>query len=346
MDGTLGVALLLVLSGSAVAFTRKLRVAAAPDEWVILIRNGRLVKAGVGITVWRWPWEQAARFTSTLQRVSFHADGLSRERIPVQIQGHLFWSISTEGEGPFQAFRSLGPVNLEVGREEGKHLLGRPQYHAFQQLVAAEVQRLAATHPLEQLLLDQDAFVGRLSKRLNELHGPMGIAVERVELLQVRPADPALLQAMGAKEAEAIRAEAERLKLETDRALRLREQEISQERALAVEADARALDLARIDRETEALEARLVGERKEAEGKREAILILAEAEERKSQALRDYELNCLTVEKSSEAMGRIHEARWVSVGAENPMSAMLSGLQSVMAGMQPSREDTTTGAPR
>ncbi len=337
MEGALGIALLLVTVCLAY-FSKKLRVSAAPDEWVILIRNGRLVKAGVGVTVWRLPWDQAARFTSTLQRVSFHAEGLSRERIPVSVQGHLFWTISAEGDGPFQAFRSLGPVNLEVGREEGKHLLGRPQYHAFQQLVAAEVQRLAALHSLEQLLLDQDEFVAQLSTRLADLHEPMGIAVERVELLQVRPADAALLQAMGARESESIRSEAERLKLETERALHLRAQEIQQERALAVEEDARALDQARRERESEALEARLEGQRREAEGKREAILILAEAEERKSQTLRDYEISRLALEKSSEALGRIKEARWVSMGSENPMATFLSGLQGVMEGIRSGRE--------
>lgn len=337
MEGALGIALLFAIICLAY-FGKKLRVIAAPDEWVILIRNGRLVKAGVGISVLRWPWDQAARFTSTLQRVSFHAEGLSRERIPVLVQGHIFWTISAEGDGPFQAFRSLGPVNLEVGREEGKHLLGRPQYHAFQQLVAAEVQRLAAIHPLEKLLLDQDGFVAQLSTRLAELHEPMGIAVERVELLQVRPVDAALLQAMGAKESESIRSEAERLKLETDRALRLRAQEIQQEEALAVEEDARALDQVRRERETEALEARLAGERREAEGKREAILILAEAEEEKSQTLRDYEISRFALEKSSEAFGHIREARWVSMGPENPMAAILSGLQGVIEGIRPGRE--------
>src|SRR6185369_17489337 len=53
--------------------------AAQPDEWLLCLRNGRLIKAGVGISLWRRPGDVVVRFTSTVQRVSFSVSALSRE---------------------------------------------------------------------------------------------------------------------------------------------------------------------------------------------------------------------------------------------------------------------------
>src|SRR5262245_58130680 len=120
-------------------------VIAQPDEWLLCIRNGTLVKAGVGIYLWRRPRDVVARFTSTMQRVSFAVEAISRERVPISIEGFIFWSVSSDGEGPFLAFQKLGVVNLNAPPRDlksPKHLLSTPQHRAFQQLLWAKVQRL------------------------------------------------------------------------------------------------------------------------------------------------------------------------------------------------------------
>ena len=54
---------LIVLLARAAA---RARVTAQPDEWLLCIRNGRLVRAGVGIRLWRRPGDVVVRFTSSL----------------------------------------------------------------------------------------------------------------------------------------------------------------------------------------------------------------------------------------------------------------------------------------
>jgi hypothetical protein len=51
-----------------------------PDEWLLCIRNGRLVKAGVGISLWSRPFDVVVRFTSTVQRVRFTREELDRQK--------------------------------------------------------------------------------------------------------------------------------------------------------------------------------------------------------------------------------------------------------------------------
>ena len=62
-------------------------VVAQPDEWLLRIRDGKLVRSGIGISVWRRPGDLIVRFTSTMQRVGFTAEALTREGIDVLLEG-------------------------------------------------------------------------------------------------------------------------------------------------------------------------------------------------------------------------------------------------------------------
>jgi hypothetical protein len=363
---------ILALAAAALlglALARRL-VTAQPDEWLLRIRNGRLVEAGVGIYLLRWPGDVVVRFTSTLQRVGFAVDALSSERLRVSIYGFILWSVGGGKDGPFRAFQKLGLVNLDAPPRDlksPKHLLSAPQHRAFQQLLGAAAQRLAATRPLEELLLRQGALVADLRRQLAQLEAEMGIRVDQVEVAQVRPADEELMRQMAAQVEERVREEAANVRLEAlergkrraiesearlaqgqaesrkqelerEKAIRLaqvehereveaREQERLRERALMEEA--RALDVARAiaEREEMQLAVRLDRIRREAEASRDAISAVAEAEERKSQGVRDHELARLVAEKVGDALKALplREARWVTVGPDSPAGS-LAGL--------------------
>lgn len=336
------VAALVVVVGTALA---RSFVIAQPDEWLLCIRNGRLVKAGIGIHLLRLPGDVVARFTSTVQRVGFSVGALSSERLRVTVDGFILWSVSAAQDGPLRAFRKLGLVNLDAPPRDLKsprHLLSAPQHHAFQQLLAAAVQRLAAARSLQDLLVRQDALVAELRAQLRELEAEMGIDVGEVEILQIRPADDELLRELSARVEQEVREEAAKVRLEaTERASRrtiesevrvareqaeARRQELEREKSLrlaqiaherevrlsqrelereeALAAEARAIEVARalLTREEVQLAARLDRIRREAEASRDAITALASAEEGKSQGVRDHELARLVTEKVGDAL--------------------------------------------
>ena len=335
---------LVVTAALGLSMARAL-VIARPDEWLLCMRNGRLVKAGIGIFLWRRPWDVVARFTSTMQRVSFSVDALSNERLRVSIEGFILWSVSAEGDGPFRAFHKLGLVNLDTPPRDltsPKHLLSTPQHRAFQELLGAAVQRLATTRSLEDLLLRQDALVSELGAHLATLEREMGIRVDQIEVLQIRPADEELLRQMSAKVEERVREEAGNIHLETaertkqrameseariaheralarrqelerekelrlaqiahEREVKAREQEVEREQALAVEARAMEVVKAALERAELELASRLDRIRREAEASAEASSLVTIAEEKKSQAVRDHELARLVAEKIADAL--------------------------------------------
>ena len=45
----------------------------SPNEWLLIIENGVLKKAGVGLATYRFFWQTAVRFPSCLEKVEFQA---------------------------------------------------------------------------------------------------------------------------------------------------------------------------------------------------------------------------------------------------------------------------------
>lgn len=355
------VALLGVALGGAAslrALVRRFYVIARPDEWLLCVRDGRLVHAGVGTSVLRRPGDVAVRFSATMQRVAFAAEAPSREGIAVRVEGFAFWSVSDEGDAPFRAYSRLGiadPHRAPPGLRHEQHTLTSPKHKAFQQMLSAVVQRHASSLPLATLLGAQDELVAGLATRIREVTAEMGVRIDHVEVSAARPADPAVQAQRAVEESVRLRERSERVereaaersatakteanarlareRAEAERALR--EEAIAAERSLGLARAASDLEIARarMALEREESEARLARQRAEAEALRDAEMARAEALERMSPAVREHE-RALRVAEQMASMVKVTDARWVSVGDDGPMAsvgAMLAGAREALA---------------
>lgn len=213
INAALGLAALWWIARAA----RRLYVSAQPDEWLLCVRNGALVNAGVGVSMLRRPGDVVVRFSSTMQRVGFAVEALSLERIAVRVEGFIFWSVASEGDAPFRAYSRLGIANLmrpPPALKHPKHLLTSPQHKAFQQILSAVAQRHASTMSLAKLLGRQDDLVDGLTERLREATSEMGVNIDQVEVLATRPVDPVVQAQLSAPETERLREESERVRRE------------------------------------------------------------------------------------------------------------------------------------
>ena len=201
-------AAVVVLSIAAIT---RLFVVGAPDEWLLLIRGGKLVRAGIGIFVVRLPGDSIVRFSSTLQRVAFQVECRSAEHIGLTIDGFALWNVVEHGDGPFRAYRTLGLANLHhppAHLRSPRHLLAAPQYKAFQALFAACIQRLTPRRTLQSLLDDPDELLLALDTCARECASDLGIRIEQVQVLGVRPTDPELVEELGAEQEAHLREQA------------------------------------------------------------------------------------------------------------------------------------------
>ncbi len=343
-------------------------ITAQPDEWLLRVRNGKVVDAGIGISIWRRPGDVIARFSSTIQRVRFSVEALSAEHLTVVVDGFILWSVAPDVDRAFRAFSKLGIANLDrppAALKSRAHLLTSSQHHAFQALLAAELRAHVSSLSLDELLTAQRKLVGGLEDRLQSLSETLGIVIERTEILQVQPADGNLLKDLSARSEESVREEAANARLETAARLRqrqaeeskraateeadirlakvegvrqvaLREQDAEAERQLAAEAAAMKLLNARREREEAELSLALDRSRRTAEADRDAALARQAAEEQKSPAVRAHELSKFVAEQTARAMAawRIREGKWIHVGDDTPVSAaakMILGMRELIA---------------
>ena len=101
-----------------------LYVEGSANEWVLIIRNGRMVKAGVGLSCFRGPMDQVARFPSKVNKVTFMSDQMTQEKQGVRVTGMLVWTINRMEDGPMKAFKNLGEdLASDNPRQANEHLV-------------------------------------------------------------------------------------------------------------------------------------------------------------------------------------------------------------------------------
>jgi len=78
-----------------------------PNEWMIVLRNGKLVRSGIGLKTFVFPNETLVKFPSAIQRVEFNAKNVTKEMQGVQIDGVAFWSVYRFEDGPFKCYKYM-----------------------------------------------------------------------------------------------------------------------------------------------------------------------------------------------------------------------------------------------
>lgn len=78
------------------------------NEWLIIIRNGKMIHQGIGLATWIMPGDQTIKFPSLINQVTFKASQVSSEMQGVDVTGMLIWSVNRDMDGPFKCYKSFG----------------------------------------------------------------------------------------------------------------------------------------------------------------------------------------------------------------------------------------------
>src|SRR5690242_1619712 len=69
------------------------RVVAAPHEFLIVMRNGRLRASGQGASAFKWPSDSVAILPTSIAKLAFAADQVTREKTGVAVTGLAVYRI-------------------------------------------------------------------------------------------------------------------------------------------------------------------------------------------------------------------------------------------------------------
>jgi uncharacterized membrane protein YqiK len=161
-------------------------ISAKPSEFLIRMRGGEVTTSGQGRTVFKWPWESVAVVPTTVQRLHFVADQITREKVGVKVTGIAVYRIAE----PLIAFRMLNFSFPERAQEKLAEMM--------EELCTGASRRLIANLTVEQCLTQRKAaLAGELIREIApvvEGQGRLedttsrgwGLVVDTIEIQDVR----------------------------------------------------------------------------------------------------------------------------------------------------------------
>lgn len=296
-------------SGKPVEDPEKLKrwgwIGAKPSEYLVCTRRGEIDRrrSGQGVRLFKWPWDTIAIVPTTLQRIEFVADQITREHVGVSISGIAVYRIAA----PELAFRVL---NFTYGEAASEKLAA-----TLREMFIGAARRLVANLSLEECLTRRKETIATfLMEEIAPVVGGRGalddttargwgVVIDTIEIQQVTIQSAQVFHHLQAPFRAEIAARAELADLERAKQIAERRAEterLSQEAQLESTRATRALK-ARTEAEAAEVEAREATRRVEAvhraqqlEQERAHALALqrlaAEREARRAQAEIDHEL--------------------------------------------------------
>ena len=258
-------------SGKPVEDPEKLKrwgwIGAKPSEYLVCTRRGEIdrKRSGQGVRLFKWPWETIAIVPTTLQRIEFVADQITREHVGVSIAGIAVYRIAA----PELAFRVLNFTYGEAASEKLAATLREMFVGAARRLVANLSLQECLTRRKETIatfLMEEIAPVvgGEGSPDDTTLRG-WGVVIDTIEIQQVTIQSELVFNHLQAPFRAEIAARAELAELERARQVAERRAEterLSQEAHLESQRATRALK-ARTEAEAAEVESREASRRAE-----------------------------------------------------------------------------------
>ncbi len=341
--------LVLVLVGGAAALLlllgiRSRWIVARPNEWLLVIHKGRMVKAGVGLSTFRGWGQQVVRFPSSIQRLQFKAQQVTKEMQGIEVSGFVNWVVYREENGPWKAYQNLG--DLETGTPQ-------PANDNIARLAESIIRHHVANSTIQEVITNREEMRNKIRVSMQEVVKGWGVWLETVEITDVVILSQNLFEDLQTPFRQEAHKRAEKIRMSTAR--EIEQQKIAQETELARQrADAetqRAVYLARKRLEQEQEEEKLFEEQQRIRSARlvleqelERLRLEGELEKAKRQAAHERELlrERLTLEATmtptnvqmaildrAEAIYKglpLNQVKLVNVGPNQGVESLLANL--------------------
>ena len=294
-------------------------VGASPNEYLVCTRDGQIdrKRSGQGMRIWKWPWLSVSIIPTTVQRLEFTADQITRERIGVQVSGVAVYRVAE----PLIAYRVLTFHDGTLA-------------DTLREMFVGAARRVIANLTLDECLMRRkEAIAGFLLEEISPVVGGngrvedtttrgWGIVIDTIEINQVRILSEHVFANLQAPYRAEIGARAEQAQIEAKRETRI----------LAAGAEIAAIEAERS--RVEVAHRKQVLERDHA-----AMLAQREQEAEQARARKQAELALELRRAEAEANERVHEL-------EAAHEKRLAELEQAMAQTRTVRELVTHALPK
>ncbi|CAL6107764.1 SPFH_domain/Band 7 family protein [Hexamita inflata] len=207
--------LVLILIGAKYLST--LWQSANPNEWLLIIQNGKLKKAGVGLKALVWPTQTAVKFPSAIQRIEFSANNVTKEMQGIEVSGFAIWSVNREGDGPFKSYKYT-----QDGNANGN----------VQTMCESIVRHEIANHSMQEILTNRNMLRDEMKDDLQKQLTGWGIWLETVEITVVRICSNSLFEDLQAEFRQDTHLKAEKIRLQSSLQISQSQQDTETQRVI------------------------------------------------------------------------------------------------------------------
>jgi len=203
-----------------VMYTRLTLQVAAPNEWMLVIRDGKLHKAGVGL---RWAPglnDTVVKFPASIFKLTFSAQQITKEMQGVEVTGFVMWTIFRDEEGPFRAYRSfngLTSAGIDQANENLRNLT--------ESIIRAQIANMDIT----DVVANREMMRDNVRKQASPLVQGWGVWMETIEVTDVKILSSSLFSNLQAKFREEMRSKAELLKMSNNKSIEEEKTKVSLE---------------------------------------------------------------------------------------------------------------------
>ena len=196
-----------------VKFAQTLYVTGNANEWVLILNNGKMKAAGVGLSVFKGPFDQVAKFPAQVNKVTFRTEQVTKEMQGIQVEGMLVWSINRIDDGPFNAYKNLGD-DLSSGNPTtaNENLIS---------MACSIVRSEIANSTIEQMLRDRASLRQQVKKTMFEVVKGWGVWLETVEITDVTISSASLFKDLQANFRENMKRTAEVYRMNVESEVRV-----------------------------------------------------------------------------------------------------------------------------
>lgn len=279
-------------------------VTAKPSEFLIHMRRGKLLKrsSGQGASCFKRPWDSVAIIPTSINRLQFAADQVTREKVGVEVLGLAVFRIVS----PLITYRMLNFSFTERASEKLEEIL--------QEMFVGATRRLVANLTVEEVLTRRkDALAGELMAEIAPIvqgsgrpedANPQGwgVVLDTIEIQDVRVLSERVFSNMQAEFRAELQHRSRAAQLEAEKAIALREASNAREEQLARLRVAEELNREKIQQQERARMAHFERQQREAQAERSVMQALHENQlaEAQLQAEREREVLASRIAREAE----------------------------------------------
>ena len=195
-------------------------ITAKPSEYLVHMRRGKVLRSsGQGATCFKWPWDSVAVIPTTIARLQFKADQVSREKVGIEVSGLAVYRIVD----PQTAYMMLNFSYGERATEKLQAILAEMFIGSVRRIVANmsvdECFTKRKEGLAEEILREIAPIVSGRGRSTDTTSKGWGVVIDTIEIQDVRVLSPTVFSNMQALFRNELALRARTAELETVKAI-------------------------------------------------------------------------------------------------------------------------------